>query len=91
MAFQRRRHHFYQRFRLMIPMISTVAAALLFLFAMLSFLAPSPIESDPLHRRRHYTAVILLTLLAFTLSRIDYKSIAILCFSFSYVCNWCTV
>ncbi|XP_058785509.1 O-fucosyltransferase 16-like [Vicia villosa] len=56
MAFQRRRHHFYQRFRLMIPMISAVAAALLFLFAVLSFLAPSPIESDQMHRRRHYTA-----------------------------------
>lgn len=68
MAFQRRRHHFYQRFRLMIPMISAVAAALLFLFAVLSFLAPTPIESDQMHRRRHYTAVFSLTLLAFTLS-----------------------
>lgn len=38
----------------MIPMISAVAAALLFLFAMLSFLAPSPIDSDHMHRRRQH-------------------------------------
>jgi hypothetical protein len=69
MAPQRRRNNnFYQRFRLMIPMISAVAAVLLFLFAVLSFLAPSPIESDDhIHRRRQYTTVISLTLSTFTL------------------------
>lgn len=43
----------------MIPMISAVAAALLFLFAMLSFLAPSPIDSDHMHRRRQHITVNL--------------------------------
>ncbi|XP_019438094.1 PREDICTED: uncharacterized protein At1g04910-like isoform X2 [Lupinus angustifolius] len=52
MAFQRRRHHYLQRFRLMLPLISAVAGALLFLFALLSILAPSPVETDHIHHRR---------------------------------------
>ncbi|XP_061372825.1 O-fucosyltransferase 16 [Gastrolobium bilobum] len=56
MASQRRRHHYYQRFSPMIPVISAVAAALLFLFALLSFLAPSPIDTDHTHRRRQHTS-----------------------------------
>ncbi|KAL2346187.1 hypothetical protein Fmac_000187 [Flemingia macrophylla] len=57
MAHHRRRHHYYQRFRLMIPVISAFAAALLFLFALLSFLAPSPVETDRMHRRRQQTSI----------------------------------
>ncbi|KAH1244180.1 hypothetical protein AAZX31_06G017800 [Glycine max] len=57
MAHQRRRQHYYQRFRLMIPVFSAVAATLLFLFALLSFLAPSPVETDRIHRRRQHTSV----------------------------------
>ncbi|XP_027353664.1 O-fucosyltransferase 16 [Abrus precatorius] len=57
MALQRRRHHYYQRFRLMVPVISAVAAALLFLFALLSFLAPSPIDTNHMHRRRQHSSV----------------------------------
>ncbi|KAG5047947.1 hypothetical protein JHK85_009050 [Glycine max] len=57
MAHQRRRHHYYQRFRHMIPVFSAVAAALFFLFALLSFLAPSPVETDRIHRRRQHTSV----------------------------------
>ncbi|TKY75314.1 GDP-fucose protein O-fucosyltransferase [Spatholobus suberectus] len=57
MAHQRRRHHYYQRFRLMIPVISAVAAALLFLFALLSFLAPSPADTGRMLRRRQHTSI----------------------------------
>ncbi|KAL9312508.1 hypothetical protein ACSQ67_017960 [Phaseolus vulgaris] len=57
MAYQRRRQHYYQRFRLMIPVFSAVAAALLVLFALLSFLAPSPVETDRMHRRRQHTSI----------------------------------
>lgn len=67
MAHQRRRHHYYQRFRHMIPVFSAVAAALFFLFALLSFLAPSPVETDRIHRRRQHTSVLSLSL---SLSRI---------------------
>ncbi|CAJ2642858.1 O-fucosyltransferase 16 isoform X2 [Trifolium pratense] len=55
---RRRNNNFYQRFRLMIPIISAFAAVLLFLFVLISFLAPSPNESDDhIHRRRQYTTV----------------------------------
>ncbi|ESW08004.1 hypothetical protein PHAVU_009G010300 [Phaseolus vulgaris] len=57
MAYQRRRQHYYQRFRLVIPVFSAVAAALLVLFALLSFLAPSPVETDRMHRRRQHTSI----------------------------------
>ncbi|OIW14792.1 hypothetical protein TanjilG_05413 [Lupinus angustifolius] len=36
----------------MLPLISAVAGALLFLFALLSILAPSPVETDHIHHRR---------------------------------------
>lgn len=63
MAFQRRRHHHYQRCGRMIPLISAVAAALLFLFALLSFLAPTPIDTDHMHHhRQQYTSVLSLSL-----------------------------
>ncbi|XP_022132837.1 uncharacterized protein At1g04910 [Momordica charantia] len=50
MAFQRRRNHYYHRFRFLIPFISATFGALLLFFALLSFLAPTPIDSD--HPRR---------------------------------------
>ncbi|KAI4317024.1 hypothetical protein L6164_024937 [Bauhinia variegata] len=41
----------------MIPIISAIAAALLFLFALLSFLAPSPTDTDHhLHRSRRHSS-----------------------------------
>ncbi|KAL0545367.1 hypothetical protein IC582_015246 [Cucumis melo] len=46
MAFQRRRNHYYHRFRFLIPFISAISAGLLLFFALLSFLAPSPNDSD---------------------------------------------
>ncbi|XP_041017749.1 O-fucosyltransferase 16 [Juglans microcarpa x Juglans regia] len=51
MASQRRRHHYYHRLRLLIPFISAISGALLILFALLSFLAPSPVDSDHLRHR----------------------------------------
>ncbi|XP_047149471.1 O-fucosyltransferase 16 [Vigna umbellata] len=57
MAYQRRRQHYYQRFRVVIPVFSAVAAALLFLFALLSFLAPSPVETDRMHLKRQHTTI----------------------------------
>ncbi|XP_062165419.1 O-fucosyltransferase 16 [Alnus glutinosa] len=52
MAVQRRRHHYYHWLRRILPLISAVSGALLILFAFLSFLAPSPVDSDHL-RHRH--------------------------------------
>ncbi|KAJ7966955.1 O-fucosyltransferase family protein [Quillaja saponaria] len=52
MAFQRRRHHYYQRFRLVIPIISAISAAILILLGLLSFLAPSPVDNDHLPYKR---------------------------------------
>ncbi|OIW07936.1 hypothetical protein TanjilG_20037 [Lupinus angustifolius] len=50
MASQRRRHHHcHKRFRLMAPVISGIAAALLVLFSLLSILAPSPNDTVYLH------------------------------------------
>ncbi|XP_030950896.1 O-fucosyltransferase 16 [Quercus lobata] len=49
--FQRRRHHYYNRLRLVIPLISAVSGVLLILFAFLSFLAPTPLDSDQLRHR----------------------------------------
>ena len=56
MALQRRHHNNYQRIRirLLIPLISGVAAALLVLFSLLSILAPSPNDTD--HLRHFYTS-----------------------------------
>lgn len=51
MAFQRRRNHYYHRFRFLIPFISAISGGLLLFFALLSFLAPSPNDSDHHHRR----------------------------------------
>lgn len=54
MAPQRRRHHCYHRLRRLIPVISAISGSLLIFFALLSLLAPSPIDSDRLqHTRRH--------------------------------------
>ncbi|KAG7024114.1 hypothetical protein SDJN02_12927 [Cucurbita argyrosperma subsp. argyrosperma] len=50
MAFQRRRNHYYHRFRFLIPFILAISGSLLLFFAVLSFLAPSPNDSD--HSRR---------------------------------------
>ncbi|KAL5706214.1 O-fucosyltransferase 6 [Ranunculus cassubicifolius] len=49
MAYQRRRNHYHQnnnKLRLLVPIISAISAVLLLLFALLSFLAPSPPEND---------------------------------------------
>ncbi|KAF5462205.1 hypothetical protein F2P56_018232 [Juglans regia] len=51
MAFQRRRHHYYLRLQRLIPFISALSAVLLILFALLSFLAPSPVDSVHLRHR----------------------------------------
>ncbi|KAK7283785.1 hypothetical protein RIF29_13531 [Crotalaria pallida] len=53
MAFPRRRHHHHhhQRFRLMIPIICGISAALLILFSLLLLLAPSPSDTLHLHSR----------------------------------------
>lgn len=58
MAFQRRRqHHNHQhRLRVVVPIISSVFSALLILFALLSFLAPSPSDTDHLHHPRRFTS-----------------------------------
>lgn len=55
MTIQRRRHHQHHSLRVLIPIISTISGVLLILFGLLSFLAPSPIDSDHLrrHSRRH--------------------------------------
>ncbi|KAL6506615.1 O-fucosyltransferase 16 [Orobanche hederae] len=47
MAYPRRRHQYRHR---LIPAISAVSAAILILFVFISFLAPSPIDSDHIHR-----------------------------------------
>lgn len=64
MAFQRRRqHHNHQhRLRVVVPIISAVFSALLILFALLSFLAPSPSDTDHLHHPRRFTSVCFLSL-----------------------------
>uniref|UniRef100_A0A2P2JMI3 O-fucosyltransferase family protein n=1 Tax=Rhizophora mucronata TaxID=61149 RepID=A0A2P2JMI3_RHIMU len=46
MAFHRRRYHYYNRLRSLVPLISAVSGILLILFGLLSFLAPSPTDSD---------------------------------------------
>jgi len=46
MAFHRRRNHYYNRFRSILPLIFSISGALLILFALLSFLAPTPIDSN---------------------------------------------
>ncbi|PON90444.1 O-fucosyltransferase [Trema orientale] len=57
MAFQRRRNHYYHRFRYLLPAISIVSGALLVLLAVLSFLAPYPVDSDnPGHRVHLHTS-----------------------------------
>ncbi|KAF2310213.1 hypothetical protein GH714_007234 [Hevea brasiliensis] len=53
MAFHRRRHHYYNRLRSLLPVISAVSGVLLILFGLLSILAPSPIDSDSFHHPRH--------------------------------------
>ncbi|KAK6245662.1 hypothetical protein SCA6_008752 [Theobroma cacao] len=56
MALQRRRQHYYHRLRTLVPVISAISGALLILFAILSFLAPSPNESDHFNLRRNHTS-----------------------------------
>ncbi|MED6106339.1 hypothetical protein PIB30_004115 [Stylosanthes scabra] len=53
---QRRRHNYLQRFPLLIPLISAVAAALMFLYVLLSLLAPSPNETNHIHRPRLHSS-----------------------------------
>uniref|UniRef100_A0A6N2KGV4 O-fucosyltransferase family protein n=1 Tax=Salix viminalis TaxID=40686 RepID=A0A6N2KGV4_SALVM len=55
MAFHRRRNHYHNRFRSILPVICTISGALLILFALLSFLAPTPITSNnPQHMNSLY-------------------------------------
>ncbi|XP_061969534.1 O-fucosyltransferase 16-like [Populus nigra] len=55
MAFHRRRNHYYNRFRSILPLIFSISGALLILFALLSFLAPTPIDSNnPQHTNSLY-------------------------------------
>ncbi|KAG2692912.1 hypothetical protein I3760_08G074500 [Carya illinoinensis] len=51
MAFQRRRHHYYLRLQRLFPFISALSAALLILLSLLSFFAPSPVDSVHLRHR----------------------------------------
>ncbi|XP_068337933.1 O-fucosyltransferase 16-like [Pyrus communis] len=51
--FQRRRLHYYHRFRFLLPLISAISGALLVLFALLLVLAPSPLDVNNLYQRRH--------------------------------------
>ncbi|KAF5943171.1 hypothetical protein HYC85_020813 [Camellia sinensis] len=48
-AFHRRRHHNHGRLRVLIPAISAVSGAMLLLFLLFSFLAPSPTHNQHLH------------------------------------------
>ncbi|GKU98118.1 hypothetical protein SLEP1_g11160 [Rubroshorea leprosula] len=50
MAFPRRRFQYYHRLRSLYPVISSISGAILFLFALLSLLAPTPMDSDQFHR-----------------------------------------
>ncbi|XVE94430.1 hypothetical protein REPUB_Repub02eG0007900 [Reevesia pubescens] len=56
MAFPRRRNIYYHRLRSMIKVVSAISGALIILFAILSFLAPTPNESEHLHLRQHQTS-----------------------------------
>lgn len=59
MASHRRRHHYYNRLRSLLPLISAVSGVLLILFGLLSILAPSPIDSDSFHHpRQDYSSSI---------------------------------
>ncbi|OAY50426.1 O-fucosyltransferase 16 isoform X1 [Manihot esculenta] len=57
MALHRRRHHYYNRLRSLLPLISAVSGVLLILFGLLSILAPSPTDSNNFrHPRRFYSS-----------------------------------
>uniref|UniRef100_A0A6N2LD72 Uncharacterized protein n=1 Tax=Salix viminalis TaxID=40686 RepID=A0A6N2LD72_SALVM len=51
MASHRRRNHYYNRFRSVLPLISAVSGVLLILFGLLSFLAPTPIDTNNPHHK----------------------------------------
>ncbi|XP_022769335.1 uncharacterized protein At1g04910-like isoform X3 [Durio zibethinus] len=56
MALPRRRNLYYHRLRFLVMVISAISGALLVLFAILTFLAPSPNESEHFHLRHHQTS-----------------------------------
>ncbi|KAL1190047.1 O-fucosyltransferase 16 [Cardamine amara subsp. amara] len=56
MTYQRRRYPYYNRLRRLLPLIFAVFLSLLILFTFLSFLAPSPGDSDRLPQRLRYTS-----------------------------------
>ena len=64
MASRRRRNHYYNRFRSVLPLISAVSGVLLILFGLLSFLAPTPIDTNNPH---HKTVVFYRTILCIPL------------------------
>ncbi|KAE8720687.1 CYCB2 [Hibiscus syriacus] len=57
MALSRRRKIHPHRLRSLVQVLSVFFGALLILFAILSFLSPSPEESEDFHLRRHHTSV----------------------------------
>lgn len=63
MAFHRRRHLSYNnRFRNLIPAISFISGGLLLLFALLSLLAPSPVDNNHhLHPHHQHHASVSIT------------------------------
>ncbi|MBA0606899.1 hypothetical protein Godav_019299 [Gossypium davidsonii] len=56
MALPRRRNLSYNRFRSLVKFLSAISGVLLILFAFLSFLAPSPNESQHFHLRHHHNS-----------------------------------
>ncbi|KAK8479227.1 hypothetical protein V6N12_005821 [Hibiscus sabdariffa] len=57
MPLPRRRKLHHHRLRPLVQIVSAVSAALLILFAILSFLSPSPDESEHFNLRHHHTSV----------------------------------
>ncbi|KAH1097229.1 hypothetical protein J1N35_014150 [Gossypium stocksii] len=56
MALPRRRKLHYHRLRSLVQVVSVISGTLLLLFAFLSFLFPSPDESEHFHLRHHQTS-----------------------------------
>ncbi|KAK6939233.1 GDP-fucose protein O-fucosyltransferase [Dillenia turbinata] len=52
-SFQRRRNHHNRSLRFLVPVISAISGTILILFALLSFLAPSPVDVNHFRRNRH--------------------------------------
>lgn len=57
MAYQRRRHHNQSRLRSLIPVVSAVFGLCILLFALLSFLAPPPLDDGNFHRQPYHERI----------------------------------